>query len=85
MTVQPQQEPRCAADSSTNGVSPGSGMSLQPLAPAGLCWEASASYLLCTSTRAAWRDRPPYGVGRRTTHWSRYSVDLKGLRMGLST
>ena len=61
MIVQPHQAPRCAADSSANCISPGSGMRFQPLAPSGAVREASVSYLLCTGTGAAWRDHPPHG------------------------
>lgn len=62
MTVQPHQAPRCAADSSANCVSPGSGMRLQPLAPAGAA-PGSICFLLVVHRHRGWMelDHPPYG------------------------
>lgn len=58
MTVQPHQAPRCAADSSANCVSPGSGMRLQPLAPAGAA-PGSICFLLVVHRHRGWMEGPP--------------------------
>jgi len=65
VTVQPHQAPRCAADSSTDCVSPGSGMRSQPLAPAGAV-RGSICFLLVVHRHGGlvWWEHPLYSGGK---------------------
>lgn len=76
MTVQPHQVPRCAADSSANCVSPGSGMHSQPLAPAGAA-PGSICFLLVVHQHRGCVEGPPSIPGgegppvAQATTWTR--------------